>query len=92
MEQIHLFVSGELRGVCYRYYSAKKAKDLGLKGFVRNVPDGRVEVLAEGEESRVDEFVNFCKNNPGYAKVEKIELKEEKEARSSIFENFEIRY
>ena len=92
MKQVHFFVSGEVHGVCYRYDSTKKAKELGLKGFVRNVPGGRVEVLAEGEESRINEFMTFCRNNPGYAKVENLEIKEEKEIKSSAFKNFEIRY
>nr|MCK4929985.1 acylphosphatase [Nanoarchaeota archaeon] len=92
MKRIHFFVSGDVHGVCYRYYAVNKARKLGLKGFVRNVPDGRVEVLVEGEDNKVDEFMSFCKKDPGYSRVEKQEVKEEKEIKSSGFDGFEIRH
>ena len=92
MKQISFFVSGVVQGVFYRHYSAKKAKALGLRGFVKNTSEGRVEVVVEGEENKVNEFISFCKNNPGYSKVENIEIKEEREWKTPCFSDFEIRY
>ena len=92
MKRIHFFVSGDVHGVCYRYYAVNKARKLGLKGFVKNVLGSRVEVLVEGEDNKVDEFMDYCKKNPGYSRVEKLEVKEEKEIKSSGFDGFEIRH
>ncbi|MBW2991020.1 acylphosphatase [Candidatus Woesearchaeota archaeon] len=92
MKKMHFFVSGDVQGVFYRQNTIKKARTLGLKGFVRNAPDGRVEILAEGEEGAVDELVSFCKTNPGHSQVEKLEIKEEKEVVFSEFKDFNICY
>ena len=92
MKRTHFFVSGDVQGVFYRHNTAKKARALGLKGFVRNVPDSRVEVLVEGEQSAVDELVSFCKEHPGYSKVKYVEVKEEKTITSLSFDDFKVRY
>lgn len=84
-------VSGNVQGVCYRHYVAKKAKELGIRGFVRNLADGHVEIEAEGEDKRVEAFFVFCKNNPGYSAVKDAEIKEEKEITKPFFHGFEIR-
>jgi len=92
MRRVRFFVSGSVQGVCYRYYAARKARELGLKGFIRNIPNGKVEVLVEGEEEKVKEFMAFCKNNPGYSRVKSLDIIEEKESAGSDFDSFEIRY
>jgi len=79
-----------VQGVFYRHNAAKKAKQLGLRGFVRNLPDSRVEVLVEGDKNKVYELLYFCKDNPGYSKVKGVELKEEKEIKEAGFIDFEI--
>jgi acylphosphatase len=90
MKSVHFFVSGRVQGVCYRHYAAKKAKELGLKGFVKNTPDERVELRVEGEEAKLNAFLIFCKNNPGYSSVEEIEIEEERKIKKSSFKSFEI--
>ena len=92
MKRIRFFVSGKVQGICYRYYSANKAQELGLKGFVRNIPNGKVEVVVEGPEEQVEVFMNYCKNNPGYSRVERIEVMEEKEVEKPLFSDFKIKY
>ena len=74
MNQVHVFVSGRVQGVFYRSNTRKKAKELGLKGWVRNLHDGRVEIMAEGEEERLKELVEWCKKGPGLAFVKNIEV------------------
>jgi|GEM_PF-5575656 Acylphosphatases len=54
----HVFVSGRVQGVGYRYYTQKQARDLGIQGWVRNLTDGRVEAVFEGNPNTVDEMRN----------------------------------
>lgn len=56
MKQLHGYVSGRVQGVFFRAYTQKKARSLGLNGWVRNLPDGRVEVLAEGDGAALRAF------------------------------------
>ncbi len=74
MKQAHIFVSGSVQGVFYRSNTRKKAKELGIKGWVRNLYDGRVEVTAEGEEEDLKKFIEWCKKGPELAFVENIEV------------------
>ncbi|WP_456455919.1 acylphosphatase [Thermovibrio sp.] len=70
---LHGFVSGVVQGVGYRAFTRKKAKELSLKGYVRNLPDGRVEFYAEGEEGKLLSFLKELQKGPFFAKVERIE-------------------
>jgi acylphosphatase len=56
----HVFISGRVQGVGYRYSTMDEASRLGIKGWVRNVPDGRVEAVFEGSRKRVEEMINWC--------------------------------
>ena len=67
------FVSGRVQGVFYRATCVKKATELGLTGFARNLPDGRVEALAEGTPESVESFKHDLATGPAYAQVENIE-------------------
>ena len=78
MKRIHLIVHGDVQGVFYRDNTRKKASELGLRGYVKNLPDGTVEIVAEGSEDTINELIEFCRNNPGYSNVDKVEVKEEK--------------
>jgi len=74
MKQVHIFISGTVQGVFYRSNTRKKAKELGIKGWVRNLYNGRVEVTAEGEEEDLKKFIEWCKKGPELAFVENIEV------------------
>ena len=63
------FVSGRVQGVFYRATCVRKAESLGLAGFARNLPDGRVEVLAGGDEAAVNEFVAWLWEGSPASKV-----------------------
>ena len=73
MKQLRLFISGIVQGVCFRFFIQEKAEVLGLAGFVRNMADGRVEVLAEGREEDLKIMENFAQQGPPAAKVENVE-------------------
>jgi len=64
MKRVHIIISGYVQGVCFRYFTKIKARKLGLKGFVRNVPNGDVEVVAEGNEKEINELIDFCRKGP----------------------------
>ena len=70
----HLAVSGRVQGVCYRMYARDEALRLGLRGWVRNRPDGSVEALAEGEVADVAEFVRWCRGGPPMARVSDVQV------------------
>lgn len=70
----HLFVSGMVQGVGYRFYAIRKANAYGLKGFVKNLIDGRVEVLAEGEKGLLQEFIRDLRHGPISSHVTDIRL------------------
>ena len=88
MKCLHLIVSGKVQGVFFRDSTRRKANELGLVGYVRNLPDGNVEVVAQGNEDKIKELISFIKNNPGHSKVKEIKINY-KELEN--FNEFEIR-
>jgi acylphosphatase len=70
---LHIVVSGHVQGVFFRAFVAEKATQLGLKGFVRNLPNGiEVEVQAEGDKEQLIKLLDKLKTGPPGAEVEKI--------------------
>jgi len=85
---VHIFVVGTVQGVSYRSWAVCTARELGLSGWVRNLQDGRVEAVFEGEPAKVRKMAELCKKGPPHANVEKVEIKKEM---PSGFEGFEVR-
>ncbi len=73
--QKHVFVSGRVQGVFFRHSAQQEGMRLGLRGEVRNLPDGSVEAIVEGQRDAVDEFAAWCRQGPPAAQVESVELK-----------------
>ncbi len=69
----HYLISGKVQGVGFRAYTQRAARTLGLVGWVRNLSDGRVEVLVLGLKSKKDEFEALLRIGPPNAKIERIE-------------------
>lgn len=88
MKRIHLIISGRVQGVWFRHNTSKVANQLGLTGFARNLPNGGVEVIAEGDEDKIKELIEFCKKGPEGAHVSNIEIKYEKP--KNEFDTFSI--
>lgn len=72
--RVRVYVSGRVQGVFFRYATQERAVARNVMGWVRNLPDGRVEALFEGEKSDVDEMVDFCRRGPTGARVENVEV------------------
>ncbi len=70
----HIYVSGIVQGVFFRANAARKAEQLGVTGWVKNLPDGRVELIVEGEDHLVDQMVSWCRRGPPGAEVEDVEV------------------
>ncbi len=70
--QVHIVVNGLVQGVGFRYFTFRKAKELGLTGFVKNLPDGTVEVEAEGEQGMLQELIDAIKIGPRSAVVNEV--------------------
>lgn len=69
----HVFVSGTVQGVYYRANTRDTAQEKGVDGWVRNLPDGRVEAVFEGSEEAVDEMIEWCHSGSPAADVESVE-------------------
>ena len=69
---LHAIVSGIVQGVGFRYSACREARRLGLRGWVRNLGDGDVELLAEGEEDALDEFREWLRVGPDGARIRSI--------------------
>jgi acylphosphatase len=68
-----LFIDGRVQGVAYRYFVREAAERLGLSGWVRNLPDGRVEAVFEGQRSRIEEAIRMCTEGPPFERVTSID-------------------
>lgn len=84
----HLYISGTVQGVFFRHYTFETAHKLGLTGWVRNLPDGRVEAVIEGAETKVEEMAEWCRRGPPSAKVTAVDIKREPPGGS--FKGFDI--
>lgn len=85
----HLFVDGRVQGVCYRAFTSDQASRLGLNGWVRNVPDGRVEAVFEGRRELIEQAIIACRQGPPGARVTNMDVTWEPAAEER---DFHIRY
>ncbi len=87
--QLHAVVRGLVQGVSFRYYTLLRARELQLVGWVRNLSDGTVEVLAEGERSQLDQLALFLDSGPAAARVDGVAINWQQA--TSHFTDFTIR-
>ena len=76
-KRVRVKVNGRVQGVFFRANTEKQAKRLGLRGWVKNTDDS-VEVLVEGDDKKIQELIDWCHKGPMFAKVESVDVKEEK--------------
>lgn len=86
---MHVRVSGRVQGVFYRAYTKNQAQELGIRGWVRNVPGGGVEAVLEGERQKVGELVSLMKAGPDGSMISGFELSELK---CKGYDDFKIIY
>jgi acylphosphatase len=72
--QAHLLITGRVQGVFFRASTVEEARRLGLTGWVMNRSDGAVEIVAEGERNKLDEFIRWCRHGPRGAAVQQVKL------------------
>jgi acylphosphatase len=72
--RVHVLISGKVQGVFFRARTIERAVRLGVTGWIRNLPDGRVEAVFEGEKEAVDALVEFCRKGPIGAVVTGVDL------------------
>ena len=77
MRRYRVIVHGRVQGVFFRDTVRRHAEGRGIAGWARNLPDGTVEVVLEGDPAAVDELVRFCREGPPRAEVEDIEITDE---------------
>ena len=81
-----VFVSGIVQGVGYRFTTLEQANQLGVSGWVRNLPDDRVEAVFEGPKADVEEIIRWCHKGPPAAVVKNVEVEYEKPEGLCVFE------
>lgn len=89
MRRVHVFISGQVQGIGFRGFVRRKAKQIGIKGWVKNLEDGRVEAVFEGKDRKVKEVLEECRKGPPFSVVDKIEIVKEKVQGER---GFEIKY
>ena len=87
---VHIFVTGKVQGVFFRQATKVIATKNNVTGWVRNLNDGRVEIMIEGEDKSVDTVTQWCSLGPANSRVD--DLKTNQEEFLDEFENFEVRY
>ncbi len=74
MKRARIYVSGLVQGVFYRANAQKEAQRLKVTGYIKNLSDGRVETVIEGEDLCVNKMIQWCEVGPKYARVDKVEV------------------
>lgn len=88
MKVAHVFISGFVQGVGFRQCVKRKAKELNLYGWVKNLPDGRVEILLQGPKEKIEKMVELCQKGPFLSEVENVNVVWEDTDQK--YDNFEI--
>jgi acylphosphatase len=81
----HALVSGAVQGVGFRHYTKVRARELGLGGWVRNLPDGRVEAWLEGSDDAVQSMLEWLRRGPTSARVDDVAIEAEEPAHHAQF-------
>lgn len=89
-QRIHVFITGRVQGVFFRQALKAKAKQNNVTGWVRNLKDGRVEAVFEGDTESVSSLVEWCHGGPANAIVEDVEIRNEKY--NNEFSKFDVLY
>ena len=88
--RVHVWIKGRVQGVFFRAYTRDAAVREGVTGWVRNLPDGRVEAVFEGDADGVERMVAWCREGSPLSRVDRVEMQEE--VYQGSFDRFEISY
>jgi acylphosphatase len=87
MPTVHLIIKGRVQGVFYRASAKEKARELGIRGWIKNTPEGNVEIIATGPQPKLDAFSGWCRKGPPEAIVTHVEMNTVEE---EVFPDFRI--
>lgn len=90
MRRGHVFIEGKVQNVGFRHFTKINAQEVGVHGWVKNLPDGRVEAVFEGPEDHVDEMVARCEEGPGSSRVDEVDF--EWEEATGEFDSFQVKH
>lgn len=85
IKHYNIAVTGKVQGVWYRKSTLEKASEIGLKGFVQNMPDGSVYIEAEGSKVQLDMLLSWCKKGPEFASVQEVTFQESELKKFEVF-------
>lgn len=86
-KSVRLYIRGTVQGVFFRGFVKENAEKLNVKGFIRNLEDGRIEVFLEGNSEEVNKMIALCKKGPRHSQIRKVDIKNE---RFQDFKTFKI--
>jgi len=90
-EQIHCIIHGRVQMVGFRFFAVRQAQKFGVTGYVRNLPDGTVEVLAQGDSADIDGYASTLKRGPSSAQVDYVDIDRTQEI-SEEYDAFDVRW
>ena len=83
-KSVRVYINGTVQGVFFRMFVKENAERYNVKGFVRNLEDGRIEVFLEGNVNEVNKMIELCKKGPKHAQIRNVEIKPER------FQDFKV--
>ncbi len=86
IKRVHLYIAGKVQGVFFRANTKEKAEEFGLTGWVKNLPNGKVEAVFEGNAEKIEKMINYLKFSPGLSAVKDIETEKEEPKKLSSFQ------
>jgi acylphosphatase len=86
-KSIRLYINGIVQGIFFRDFVKENAERCNVKGFIRNLDDGRIEIFLEGDVNDVNKMIAVCKTGPKHSQIKSVEEKEEK---FQDFKNFKV--
>jgi acylphosphatase len=89
-KRVRVLIDGRVQGVCFRMETRRAAEERGVEGWVRSLPNGKVEAVFEGEDAKVQSMLQWCETGPPLARVNRVEV--ENETPADEFEGFRIAY
>lgn len=90
MKRAHIFIEGHVQGVGFRHFTKTNARQSNIKGWVKNLSDGRVEAVFEGKEESIKKMIDLVKQGPRASRVDNVEV--EWEAPENSFNHFDVRF
>ena len=76
-KSVRLYVHGTVQGIFFKTFIKENAVRYDIKGFIRNLEDGRIEIFLEGDANNVNKMIELCKNGPKHSIIKKVEMKPE---------------